>query len=329
VTGKTEQGLAFADELVEVAEGLADQDLMLEAYHSRWASSHTLGLNGATLSDVEHGIALYDPVRHRGHVYHYGGHDTGVCARAHGAMTLWITGFPDQAEQMCEEALALGRRLDHPPSLAHAAWWSATVFQMLRRPEQCRQLAELAVQIAREQGSQIFVTAPVLLGWARFELGDAVEGLRDMEQAIANSRRGVRRWYHDYELLVLAETMLKAGRREEALPLVIEALNVIEASGNRVFEAEACRLRGVCASDAADAEHWLARALDISQRQDARSLRLRAAVSLAEVRRDQQHAHEAHDLLAGAYAEFTEGFGTADLVRAKYLLDQLRSSMGP
>jgi predicted ATPase len=150
-----------------------------------------------------------------------------------------------------------------------------------------------------------------------------------MEGAIANSRRGVRRWYHDYELLVVAETMLKAGRREEALALVVEALDVIEASGNRLFEAEAYRLRGACSSDAAEAEHWLARALDISQRQDARSLRLRAAMSLAEVRRDQQHPQEANDLLAGAYAEFTEGFGTADIVTAKHLLDQLRSSIGP
>jgi tetratricopeptide (TPR) repeat protein len=313
--------LALADELVALAQRLSDHDLMLEAYHSRWASSHSLGLNGATFADVERGIALYDPERHRGHAYHYGGHDTGVCARAHGAMTLWMTGFPDQAADMCVDALALGRRLDHPPSLAHAAWWSATVYQMLRQPEPCREFAELAVRIAHEQGSQIFVTAPVLLGWARFELGDIDGGVREMEDAIANSRRWVRRWYYDYELLVTAEAMLKAGMRDRAARLVDEALQVIDDSQNRVFEAEACRLRGVCTPDAQEAEGWIGRALRTSEQQDARSFRLRAAVSFAEIASSDASRRDARAVLASAYAAFTEGFDTVDLIAAKRVLD--------
>jgi class 3 adenylate cyclase/predicted ATPase len=323
VKGNAEQGLGLADELVALAQRLTDEDLALEAYHSRWASSHTLGLNGATLSDIERGISIYDPARHRGHAYHYGGHDTGVCARTHGAMTLWITGFPDRAAQMCVEAIALGRQLDHPPSLAHAAWWSATVYQMLRQPEPCREFADLAVQIARDQDSQIFVTAPVLLGWARSELGDPVAGLRDMEAAIAKSRRSVRRWYYDYELIITAEAMLKADMRDRALDLVNEALQVIETSGNRVFESEACRLRAASAADAAEAEHWITRALEVSEQQDARSLRLRAAVSFARIKRDGEMIGEARRTLASAYTAFTEGFSTADLVEAKGVLDIL------
>jgi len=77
-----ERALSQAKELVEVAERLADQDLMLEAYHSRWATSHVSGINSVTLTDTERGIALYDPDRHHTHAYHYGGHDTGVSARA-------------------------------------------------------------------------------------------------------------------------------------------------------------------------------------------------------------------------------------------------------
>ena len=87
-TGRSEEALPLANELFQVAERLSNRDLMLEAYHSRWATSHLLGLNSVTLADTEHGIALYEPDRHHAHTYEYGGHDTGVCACAHRAMTL-------------------------------------------------------------------------------------------------------------------------------------------------------------------------------------------------------------------------------------------------
>lgn len=152
IAGQTEQALEMANELVEVAERLADPDLMLEAYHSRWANSHVLGLNAITLADTRRAIALYKSERHHAHAYDYGGHDTGVCAYAHSAMTLWVSGFPEQAERMSTSALELGHRLGHPPSLAHAAWWSASLQQLLRAPGLCREFAELTIRIGREQG---------------------------------------------------------------------------------------------------------------------------------------------------------------------------------
>ena len=168
IIGQTEQALGMANELVEVAERLADPDLMLEAYHSRWANSHVMGLNSIMLADTERGIALYDTERHHAHAYDYGGHDTGVCAYGHRAITLWISGFAEKATQMSVAALELGNRLGHPPSLAHAAWWSATLQQLLRAPEPCREYAELTIRIGREQGSNMFFVCPLLLGWTSF-----------------------------------------------------------------------------------------------------------------------------------------------------------------
>ena len=207
ITGRTEQALGMANELVEVAERLADPDLMLEAYHSRWANSHVLGLNSNTLADTERGIALYDPERHHAHAYDYGGHDTGVCAYAHRAITLWLKGFAEKATQMSLAALELGNRLGHPPSLAHAAWWSAALRQMLRDPEPCREYAELTIRIGREQGSNMFVVCPLLLGWIVFQSGQVSEGLERMEDAVEATRQSVRRFYYEYELLVFAEAL--------------------------------------------------------------------------------------------------------------------------
>ena len=72
----------------------------------------------------------------------------------------------------------------------------------------------------------------------------------------------------------------------------------------------------------AEVEAWFRRALDVARRQEARSLELRAAMSLSRLWHQQGQRQEAHDLLAPVYAWFTEGFATADLVQAKALLEE-------
>jgi class 3 adenylate cyclase/predicted ATPase len=331
ITGQTELALEIANELVEVAQRLADPGLMLEAYHSRWANSHVLGLNSITLADAQRGIALYDPGRHHDHAYEYGGHDTGVCAYAHSAITLWVSGFPEQAAQMSAAALELGHRLGHPPSLAHAAWWSATLRQLLRAPEQCREFAELTIRIGREQGSNTFVMCPLLLGWTMFESGEVSAGLQHMGDAVGTTRQSARRFYYDYELLVFAEALLKAGEPDRAHQIVQEALDCITSSRNRLFEAEAHRLSGLCLAvlgggRIAEAETRLLQAIETSDRQGALSFKLRAATNLGRVWRDQNRRREAHNLLSQVYSQFTEGFDTPDLEDARALLDDLEAS---
>jgi predicted ATPase len=331
ITGQTEQALGLANELVEVAERLADPDLMLEAYHSRWANSHVLGLNSITLADTQRGVALYDADRHHAHAYDYGGHDTGVCAYAHSAITLWVSGFPEQAAQMSVAALELGRRLGHPPSLAHAAWWSATLRQLLRAAEPCREFAELTIRIGREQGSNMFVMCPLLLGWTMFESGQASEGLQRMGDAVGATRQSARRFYFEYELLVFAEALLKAGEADRAQQVVQEALDCITTGRNRLFEAEAHRLLGVCLATRggeriAEAETRLLQAIETSDRQGALSFKLRAATSLGRVWRDQNRRGEARNLLSQVYERFTEGLDTPDLKDARALLDDLETA---
>jgi len=331
IIGQTEQALGIANELVEVAERLADPDLMLEAYHSRWANSHVLGLNSITLADTQRGIALYDPERHHAHAYDYGGHDTGVCAYAHSAITLWVSGFPEQAAQMSAAALELGHRLGHPPSLAHAAWWSATLRQLLRAPDPCREFAELTIRIGREQGSNMFVMCPLLLGWTMFESGQVAEGLQRMGDAVGATRQSVRRFYYEYELLVYAEALLKAGEPDQAQEVVQEALGCITTSRNRLFEAEAHRLSGLCLTieggeRIAEAETRLLQAIETSDRQGALSFKLRAATNLGRLWRDQNRRREAHDLLSQVYNRFTEGLDTPDLKDARALLDDLETA---
>jgi predicted ATPase len=127
---------------------------------------------------------------------------------------------------------------------------------------------------------------------------------------------------------LLAEICDYLGHTEDGLQALAEARTLVEQHEERWWEAEICRLRGVLLlrqpkTPPAEAETWLQRALDVTRRQEAKSLELRAAMSLSRLWQQQGKRQEAHDLMAEVYAWFTEGFDTADLQEAKALLEAL------
>src|SRR5262249_10086334 len=112
------------------------------------------------------------------------------------------------------------------------------------------------------------------------------------------------------------------------LQALAEAYTLVEQHDERYWEAEIARLRGVLllrqtGTPREEAETWLQRALDVARRQEAKSLELRAAMSLARLWQQQGRCAEAHALLAPVYGWFTEGFDTADLHEAQALLAAL------
>jgi predicted ATPase len=166
-----------------------------------------------------------------------------------------------------------------------------------------------------------------------FEAGQVSEGLERMEDAVEATRQSVRRFYYDYELLVFAEALLKAGEPDRAQQFVQEAIDCISTSRNRLFEAEAHRLSGAClaarSDQTAEAETRLLQAIETAERQGALAFKLRAATNLARLWRDQNRRGQAHDLLLPVYNQFTEGFDTPDLKDAQALLAELEATGDP
>ena len=129
-----------------------------------------------------------------------------------------------------------------------------------------------------------------------------------------------------YHIGLLARACEIAGQIEEALTLLDDALRIVERTGERWLEAELNRHKGqllLRQGHPEAAEELYRKALSIAEEQDAKLWELRAAVSLARLRRDQGRRAEARDLLAPIYGWFTEGFDTPDLKEAKALLDEL------
>src|SRR6516165_10742183 len=131
-----------------------------------------------------------------------------------------------------------------------------------------------------------------------------------------------------YFRALLAEAYGAAGQAEEGLQGLADAQALVTRTGEGFYEAELYRLAGVLhlnstATAQAKAEGNLTHALTIARRQEAKSLELRAATSLARLWQQQGKRAEAYELLAPIYGWFTEGFDTADLQEAKTLLDAL------
>jgi len=163
-------------------------------------------------------------------------------------------------------------------------------------------------------------------GWVKAKNGDVVEGISLLRGGTAAFRAtGTEAWM-PHIIALLARACEIAGKVEEAVTLLDDAFQIVERTGERWFAAELYRHKGqllVRQGYSEAAVELYRKALSIAEEQEAKLWELRAAVSLARLRRDQGRRGEARDLLAPVYGWFTEGFDTADLKEAMTLLDEL------
>jgi predicted ATPase len=279
----------------------------------------------------DQGLRLYDPQRHRTHAALYSGHDPGVCCHYRAAPSLWLLGYPAQAVASSQAALALAQQLAHPHSLQLALYWAAVLHHQRREVSLAQAHAEAAMSIAADQEfPQPVALAMPLRGWALAASGQGEEGIAQIQQGLAAYRATRATRDRPYYLALLAEASVPAGQTATGLAVVTEALTTVAKSAVRWWEAELHRLQGELllheggVLDAAlTAAACFHQALAIARRQDAKSLELRAAMSLVRLWQRQGKRAEAYDLLAPVYGWFTEGFDTADLQEAKALLEAL------
>jgi predicted ATPase len=189
--------------------------------------------------------------------------------------------------------------------------------------------AEAVTRLAAEHGlAQWFAGGTILRGWAVAAQGQATEGLAQIHQGLAAWRAAWAECLRPYWLALLAEVYAAGDDPVRGLQGLAEALSLVEATGERWYEAELHRLRGELllqhtGAQPEEAEACFQQALAVARRQQAKSLELRAAVSLSRLWQHQGKCTEARELLAPIYSWFTEGFDTADLQEARALLEEL------
>jgi predicted ATPase len=316
-------------QLLTLAQQVQDPALLLEAHHALWPILGSAGDLASAHGHLEQGMALYDPQQHRSHASLYSGHDPGVCCRFHAAWVLWLLGYPDQGLQRSQDALALAQELAQPQSLAIALRWAADLHTHRREGQAVQERAEAVIRLSTEQRfEQELAQGTILWGWALTGQGQGVEGIAAMRQGLAALRATGGELRRPQFLALLAEAYGERGQSEEGLNVLVEALAAVEKTGERYYEAELYRLRGELllkrsGADEQRVETCFSQALATARLQQAKSLELRAAMSLSRLWQQQGKRAEAHTLLAPIYGWFTEGFDTADLQEAKALLEAL------
>jgi TolB-like protein/class 3 adenylate cyclase/predicted ATPase len=321
----------------DVAQSLAEDLLRLSRQRNdsaglilgHYSSARSLGFTGNLpqwQSHLEAVIALYDPICHRS-LIEDAGFQPYVGARANLAIVLLLRGFPDQALAQSQAAVAEARTLAHPPTLGVILHYSTTVLSLIGEGPALDEAADELVGIATEQGFAFWgALGTICRGWVKAKDAHDIEGISLLRYGLSAFRAtGAQAWV-PYLIALLARACEIVGQVEEGLTLLDDATQIAERTGERWFEAELYRHKGQLLQRQGRtqaAEELYHRALAIAREQGAKLWELRAAVSLARLRRDQSQHAEARDLLAPVYGWFTEGFDTPDLKDTKALLDEL------
>jgi DNA-binding SARP family transcriptional activator len=322
-----ERGLYIAEECLRIAQELQDPALLIEAHHAMWGVLVFMNRYRAALEHIEQALLLYRCEQHHALTLQFAGHDPGHCGLSVAGFALWVSGYPDQARQRLHEAIELTQQFSVPSSLADAAFNQTMIYQLLGEIEATLAWAKTTVRLSTEYGYTIglaFGTA--LAGWAQVMHGDYVDGLALLEQGMIQWQAAGMHTMQTYLFALWIEACYTAGRYEEAIAHADHAHTFIVECGEQFFAPEIYRLRGElfrARGDLETAESCYAQALSLAREQSAKSLELRAAVSLARVWQDQGQHSAAYDLLAPIHAWFREGFGTPDLHAATELLAEL------
>jgi predicted ATPase len=337
VRAEHQRARELGQEWLRLAQHQPDTAPLLMAYRVLGVSLLHRGELVAARAHLEQSLRLYDPPQHRSLAFVYG-QDPGIASRILEAWTLWLLGHPDQSLKRSHEALALAQDLSHPFSLAFALIHAAVLHQLSREEQEAQERIESAIALCTQQGFPFLLAIGTILQ-------DGALAEQGQEKArIAHLRRGLAAYqaigaglWRPYSLSLLAQAYQIAGQVKEGLTVLVEALVLVEKSDERWWEAELYRLKGellrknedrltlrvverMNASREESPEGCFLKAIDVARRQSAKSLELRAALSLSRLWQEQGKRQEAHQMLAEIYGWFTEGFDTTDLKEAKALL---------
>jgi predicted ATPase len=295
---------------------------------------HFLGDQPEARRHIERMLDRYVLPSSRSHVVRFQ-FDQQVTARITLSRVLWLQGFADEALRVCERNIEHALSIDHTLSLCNAlAQGSCPVALLAGMLPLAGRFATMLLQQTERHSLHIWHSyGQCFKGELLIKGGDLAAGLPLLQAGIRELRQAKFVQYYIAFLLILAESLAKAGRAGEGVEVINEALERSAEKDERWCAAELLRVKGELLLQAAvpyaadQAEALFAEALSQAGQQGALSWELRTAASVARLRRSQGRADAARDVLAEVYARFTEGFATADLRMAESLLHELGGSL--
>lgn len=292
-----------------------------------------LGELSTALSEFDKMIDFYDPLKHS-ELHHLYGSDPGIVCRIWSSWTLWLLGFPEKALIRCQQAIELGQKLGDPDSQILAQELTGFLQLLMREPDESNDLIQSCSVLLAQY------VRPLFSADLEFMQGISQVQKKALETGLTNISRGLEtlqaigtRSMLSMRFTFHAEAFLRYGQMEQATRILQQAEDFIEETGERFYQAETLRVKGemllIQSPDNAEkAEACFKQAIQVAKHQEAKTLELRAAMSLARLWQGQGRIEEAHKMLAEVYTLFTEGFDTPDLKDAQALLEALNPYLG-
>jgi len=323
-SGELASALGLAEDLLRLSYERDDAAGLVQGHFAIGRTLMFIGRFGPARSHLEKSLSLHNEIG-RPAITQMGVQTYGV--QMYSAIVLACLGYPDQALSNSAASAVEARGLADPISLATSMAMRSRLLSLVGDDMALGEQADQLVSLTIEQGfRQWHAQGTIYRGWVQARNGDVAEGMSLLRSGIIAFRvSGTEAWLPHF-LALHASACDLAGKAEEGLSLLDEAMQIVDRTGERWLEAELYRLRGqllLRRGHAEAAENRYRESLRMAREQEAKLWELRAAASLARLWRDQGRRGEARDLLAPTYRWFTEGLDTRDLREARALLDEL------
>ena len=354
---KLDEARKLGEQLLRLAEGQQDPSLHLEALFPLSFTLFFMGDFAASLECAERAIAL-DSRADQNTLYEQ---NATIGCLAVASLALWALGFPDQALDRNARGVALARRLAQPFNIARSLAWASLLFLLRGDWSDSARSAEEAISLSRQYGFSYWLAmATIYLGYALFKQGQREEGIRIMREGLAAEAATGAEIGRPYFLALLGEALAAVGQTKEGIALIDSSLAAVDSTSERFALPDIYRLKGELLLDCglkgtdglstpqsqspnpqsaslqfgrnpqsairnpqSEAEDCFRQAIEGARMRQAKSIELRAVISLSRLLQNQGRREEARQLLSEICGWFTEGADMMDLRKAEGLLSEL------
>jgi predicted ATPase len=340
VRGEHTMALSYTDEMTRLAPRMQNDGMVIQA---DWASGCSRFFKAQFVeahARLERAPGLYDQQRHRALAFQFG-QDPCVSCHCFDAMTLWVLGYPDQAEKKAQEAIRLARELEYPFTLTWCLSMIGKYYSMRRDYAGAERVITEGLALTKEYGFSFFAESLI----AYRVIGAAAQGrIHQMTAGGGNPGGFAAAGYelaHTWARSAIAEALGNLGQIDIGLALLAEARELMERNDERYMESEIYRIHGELklrqaasinsnpanvAKGESEAEQSFLKAIEISRARGAKALELRATISLSRMLVNKDRPAEALRLLQPIHDWFSEGFDWPELKEAKSILADLNSA---
>jgi class 3 adenylate cyclase/tetratricopeptide (TPR) repeat protein len=315
---------ALAEHLLNTAKNVDDSVYKVLAHEALGFTLFAQGKLAAAHTELERSISLCDDSKAAAYL-DLSAQDPRVHVRLYDGLALGYLGFPDQALRLCEDARRYADASRHPFTEAMAKTISLRVHQLRGETAVVAGQANAAIALCEEyEFVHYLAMARILRGWARAQQGEFEEGIAEIQEGLEKERATGALLFESYSLGLLADACVKNKRYGQALEF-LRQVRLDEENNERFYAAEIYRLLGETNfrsnQDRDQAEDYFAKGLKVAREQKTKFFELRLRLSMCDLYDLRQNSDTCRSQLGETYGSFSEGFDTADLVRAKARLE--------